>query len=208
MAARPPHSRHNPSSPAQGGQCRSVLFQRRRLLSVRRWRQVGGIQQHLVNHQFTARIIPRQLEPHPPARLQPMPNLPFHCGASPKTPTSAPAESPAREIAYRYVFSTPSTNADCGHIYGLARACFQAPTILELSLTWWRSPQRDIFTPTPRLRSSVASNLAPDRPQILVKPVEALANRVWTRKGAVPALVDHVLFVGAWRAQEVEKRTL
>lgn len=48
----------------------------------------------------------------------------------------------------------------------------------------------------------------PHGPQIPVQPVEALANCLWTRKDAVPALLYHLLFVVARRAEEVQKRTL
>jgi hypothetical protein len=60
----------------------------------------------------------------------------------------------------------------------------------------------------PRLLSFITSSLAPDRPQIPVEPVEALANCFRTRKSAVPTLVDHVLFVVNRRAEKVEERTL
>jgi len=69
----------------------------------------------------------------------------------------------------------------------------------------------DFSTPTPtppRLRSSIASSLVPDWSQILVEPIEALANRVWTGKDAVPAIVDDVLLVFGRSAEAVEDRQL
>lgn len=54
----------------------------------------------------------------------------------------------------------------------------------------------------------IASSLAPEWAQIPVEPVETLVNCFWTRKGAVPAIVDHMFFVFARRPAKLEDRIL
>src|SRR4051812_7741717 len=100
-------------------------------------------------------------------------------------------------MAIRGAFFDPFSNSRAFSASGSNRSIFPEHRSA-------REPER--FSDDPLLTH--VRSLFPDWPEVLVKPVEALTNRAWTRKGAVPTLVDHLLFVVARRAEEVEERTL